>query len=168
MSPIELSFQYTEADYQEFLRHYFWKNRSRLYLALGVLALVALVITQRGDTTSMSFWISTLLPVTLILVLWWAILRFSGRRAFQMTPEMSEQRACVIDVDKIAVSGQTFLSEFKWAGVLYLVETKNLILVYNSKTNAVMLPKRAFSSNQLAAFKNLVDSNPTLAARWKS
>ncbi|MCB9316330.1 MAG: YcxB family protein [Lewinellaceae bacterium] len=168
MSPIELSFQYTEADYQEFLRHYFWKNRSRLYLALGVLALVALVITQRGDTASLSFWISTLVPVTLILVLWWAVLRFSGRRAFQMTPEMSEQRNCVIDSDNITVRGQTFLSEFKWAGVLYLVETKNLVLVYNSKTNAVMLPKRAFSTDQFAAFKHLVDSNPALASKWKS
>jgi hypothetical protein len=125
------------------------------------------VITQRGDTASMSFWISTLLPVTLILVLWWAILRFSGRRAFQMTPEMSEERNCEIDADKIAVRGQTFLSEFQWAGVLYVTETKSLILVYNSKTNAVMLPKRAFSAEQLAAFKNLVDSNPTLATKWK-
>ncbi len=168
MSPIQLSFRYTEADYQEFLRHYFWKNRSRLYLALGLLALVALVITQQGDVSSMGFWLSTLLPVSLILVLWWAILRFSGRRAFQMTPEMAEQRTCVIDADKIAVTGQTFLSEFKWAGVLYVAETKSLILVYTTKTNAVMLPKRAFSTDQRAAFKNLVDSNPTLATTLKS
>ncbi|MCC6461868.1 MAG: YcxB family protein, partial [Saprospiraceae bacterium] len=65
------------------------------------------------------------------------------------------------------VTGQSFSSEFPWAEVLRLVETKGLFLVYNSNTNAVMLPKRAFSEQQLSDFRALASHLPGLEVKWR-
>ncbi len=166
MASIELNFEYTEADYQEFLRNFFWKNRSRFYLIMILAGVVALVISQIGNVGTWNFMLSTVLPIVMIAGLWLGILHYSGRRAFRMTPQMHEKRNCLIDSEKMTVTGQTFTSEFLWEGVQNLVETKNLYLIYNSKSSAVMLPKRAFSAEQTRHFKKIASEISGLAVQW--
>lgn len=168
MESITIHFTYLESDYQEFLRNYFWKNRSRLYLFLGVLAFAFLVLLQRESFSTSTFWVSILLPLGLMVGLWWFVLQYSGRRTFRMAPQMSEARTCVIDQEKLDITGQTFKSEFRWSGVQQVVETARLVLIYNSKVSAVMLPKRAFSPEQFSNFKSLVENTSGLSAKWKS
>ena len=168
MQAIELSFQYTESDYQEFLRHYFLKNRSIMYLVLAGLALLALTITQSDNIFSIRYLLSTLIPVSLILLLWWYLIAFMGRRQFRMAPQMQEGRNVTIDQEKITVVGHTFSSEFHWSGVLQVRETKSLYLVYNSKSSAVMLPKRAFTADQLPQFKQIVDGLSDVQVKWNA
>lgn len=166
MEPIQLHFEYTEADYQEFLLNYFWKNQSRLYLLMLLLVLAVLLFTFKGNFLSSAFLISCLLPVAMMVALWWGIMRFSGRRSFKMNLQMQEPRSGQIDPDKITIAGQTFSSDFLWAGVQNVEETRNLFLVYNSRASAVMLPKRAFSQNQILDFKRIVSETPGLAVAW--
>jgi hypothetical protein len=168
MDSLELKFTYTETDYQEFLQNFFWRNRSRSYLILGVVALVVMGWVLKDSLFTPRFWISILLPIVMIAALWWGILKFSGRRAFQMTPQMLEPRSCLIDTEKTVITGQTFKSEFSWTGVQSVIETRNLVLLYSSKTSAVILPKRAFAPEQLSAFKSWVDQHPDLAVLWRS
>ena len=167
MEPISLQFQYTEADYQEFLRNYFWKNRSRLYIGLIFFALLVLGIINRDQLHSIYFLVSTVLPVTILVGLWFLILQHSGRKAFQMTPQMQDPRDCRIDQVEIALTGATFSSDFEWAGVQEVVETQNLYLLYNSKQSAVILPKRVFSGAQTNAFRRIVSQQPGLRVSWK-
>jgi hypothetical protein len=168
MEPIKLSFEYTVADYQEFLLNYFWKNQSRLYLLLLLFVFVVLFFTFKGSFLSLEFLLSSILPVTMMIALWWGIMRFSGRRSFDMNAQMQEPRSGQIDGEKITIAGQTFSSDFLWAGVQHVEETRNLFLVYNSKASAVMLPKRAFSSTQIQDFKRIVSEIPGLSAAWMS
>ena len=166
MQPIELSFEYTAADYQEFLRNYFWKSQSRFYGILILLVLAVLAFTQEGSVFSWQFLLSAILPVGMFVGLWFGIMRYSGRRAFQMNLQMQEQRTGQIDAEKISIVGQTFSSEFKWEGVQRVEETQNLFLIYNSKSSAVILPKRDFAPAQIQDFKKLVSEIPGLAATW--
>ncbi len=167
MEPISLHFQYTEADYQEFLRNYFWKNQSKQYIGLIFFALIVLGIINRDQIRSMYFLVSTVLPVAIIVGLWFMILQYSGRKAFLMTPQMQEPRECRIDLVQIVLNGATFSSDFEWAGVQQVVETRNLYLLYNSKQSAVILPKRVFSAEQTNAFRRIVSQQPGLRISWK-
>lgn len=166
MDEIEVHFTYTEADYQEFLRNYFWKNQSKFYILLLVFMLAFLVFTFKGAYLSWNFFLSCILPIALFAGLWLAILRHSGRRAFRMNDQMQETRSGRIDRDKISIAGQTFSSDFLWEGVQRVEETRNLYLVYNSKASAVMLPKRVFTANQQQHFKKIVAEKPGLAVHW--
>ena len=167
MEPIKLHFEYTEADYQEFLLNYFWKNQSRLYLLLLLFVFIVLFFTFKGSFLSPEFLLSCMLPVTMMIALWWGVMRFSGRRSFQMNLQFQEPRTGQIDPEKISITGQTFSTDFMWAGVQNVEETRNLFLVYNSKANAVLLPKRAFSPTQLGDFKKIVSEVPGLAFAWQ-
>ncbi|TNE49431.1 MAG: YcxB family protein [Bacteroidetes bacterium] len=168
MTPITLSFQYTEADYQEFLRHFFMRNRSRMYLILAVLMLVALTVTQGGDIFTLKYLLSVVLPVAMVLGLWWYLIRFMGRRTFRSAPQMQEGRNCIIGASMITIQGHTFSTEFSWSGVLQVVETSKLFLVYNSASSAIMLPKRAFAAGQIEQFRQLVDELPDIQVKWRT
>lgn len=159
---IQLNFQYTEADFLEFLRNYFIRHRLPVWGAVALGVLVLSLVFRSGPVT----W-SSVLPFLALVLTWLWLQQSLGKRNFRAVPEMQEPRACAIDAEKITVTGQSFSSEFPWTEVLRLVETKGLFLVYNSNTNAVMLPKRAFSEPQLSDFRALVSHLPGLEVKWR-
>lgn len=164
VEPINLQFQYTEADFQEFLRNYFWKNRSRLYIGVFAVALVVLAILNRDRLNTPQFWQSTALPVLLLLVLWFWILRNAGQRTYRMNTHMQEPCQCRIDPIQITLTGTSFSSDFEWTSIQQLVKTRHLYLLYTSKQNALILPLRAFSGEQIADFQAIVSRQPHLQA----
>ena len=162
MPPIQLNFQYTEADFLEFLRNYFIRHRLPLWGTLiGVMLLLSLLF-RTGPISA-----STLLPFVALVLTWFWLQHSLGKRNFKAAPEMQEPRLCSIDAEKITVTGQSFSSEFLWNEVLRLIETKGLFLAYTSNANAVILPKRAFSEQQLSAFRTLASQVPGLEIKWR-
>lgn len=167
MQQIELKFQYSEADYQEFVRDYYWKNRGRWWILLAI-ALLVIIVISRGDMfdTPVNIF-SVLIPLIFLAGFWWLIFRFIGKRTFGMMPHMQEQLQCGINEEELQLRGETFSSEFKWVGVQRIKETKNLFLVYNSNVSAVMLPKRAFSDQDVSLFRSIVAARPDLPVKWQ-
>ncbi len=169
MEKIELNFQYTEADFKEFLRDYMFRNRFKWWVIMAVWVLLLLAYLNRDEEfLSAAYLLKVVLPVVFLLGLWWWILNTSSKKTFKMNPQLQEGRNCTIDAEGINIQGHTFSSDFKWAGVQRVVETDKLILLYNSKVSAIMLPKRAFDPQQLALFREIVGRQPNLEIKWKS
>lgn len=164
---IEINFRYTEADFLEFLKDYFLRNRSQLYVILGASALIVLAFTNRSNLFSVQYLLSVLLPIGMIAALWFWMLQYSGRRSFRMTPQMQEARSCTIGNEHIQMTGETFSSRFEWSGVQQVVETKHLFLLYSSPANALILPKRAFSEAERAGFVERVNRMSNLKVKWR-
>lgn len=163
MTPIELNFQYTESDFQEFLRNYFFKRRLPVMLLTAILMIILVSMWSNGNDRALYIAI----PLGVLVITWFFVYHNLGRRSFRAMPQMQEGRNVTIDGEKVQVTGHTFSSEFKWEGVMEVVETSKQFLLYNSKVSAVILPKRAFSPEQMSAFRTLVDGLPGLTVKWK-
>lgn len=147
MKPIDIQFQYTPDDYEEFTRHHFWKGRGkRLFLWMGVMFFIVLIANARMiQATRLLSWI---VPVVLFFALWYFLFKRTVRKSFALNTELTEPRHCTIGTDKIVMRGRTFTSEYEWDPTYALSETKNLFLLFVSPVSAIMMPKRALTEAQ--------------------
>lgn len=151
---LDLNFTYTEADIQVFSNYFYLKGKGRRSLYLiggGVTLFIAYRLFQDGlSTTSL---LSTLVPTLLFVVVWWFVYRMTVRRTLSLTPQMREARRCHIGPEGLKMQAETFLSEYDWTAFQNKVETPEAFLLFTSPMTAVILPKRAFSPEQLTVFR---------------
>jgi len=103
--------------------------RPALYLGLGLLALPLVVHYGQRQTYMRSF------------------------------PDKQGSRLITISVDQDGVtSGMPGVAEsrYGWSAVRSFVEDKNIALIYVAQVNFLMLPKRAFTSDQLTSVRSLM------------
>lgn len=151
---IQLDFTYTEADMRAFTNYYYSRGKGRrsLYLIAGaVLLFVAYRLFKDGFSTPVL--LGTVFPVLMMLALWWAIYRFTVRRSMTLAPQMREPRQCTITPEGLNVAAETFTSTYTWDEFQKKVETPEAFLLFTSAMTAVILPKRAFTPEQMTAFK---------------
>ncbi len=86
---------------------------------------------------------------------------------FRSNERIKEKRSYEFTNDKIVVAGESFKSEYNWEKTYMVRELKNWILIYQSKTQAHILPKVAFGK-QLGEFRALVKSKPFIKQKLES
>jgi uncharacterized membrane protein YbaN (DUF454 family) len=162
MQPITLQFTQERADYEAFIRHYTTKGRGRRsFWIIGLLVLgvgvMNVALSRQPIGTTLLF---TLLPIALFLAFFAFFYRFLLRRNLSKTleasPQFWEKRTVTITDEGLVINGETFNTDYTWKGITQLEETKDVFLLYSSPVTAVLLPKRAFSPEQLTEFRNLV------------
>lgn len=151
---LDLNFTYTEADMRAFSNYFYLQGKGRRSLYLiggGVLLFIVYRLFQDGiSPTSL---MTTLVPTSIFIVAWWFVYRMTVRRAINLSPQMQEPRRCHIGPEGLKMQAETFLSEYDWNAFQNKVETSEAFLLFTSPMTAVILPKRAFSPEQLTVFR---------------
>jgi len=152
----EINFQYTEADFRGFMTHYYRKGAGKktMYIlaASGLLAAGWPLINGGLTVTSL---IAAIFTFALIGAIWYFTLRFSTSRIFKANPQMLEKRRCTFDTEHLIVYGETFSADYQWNGFKNAAETPDSFLMFTTGFSAIILPKRAFSEEQMRSFRQL-------------
>jgi YcxB-like protein len=150
---VDISFKYTEADFREFSHNYLMKGRGRRllwYIALAV-AIFAL-LSYRELSNPMSL-LGLLAAFALFIGLWWWILQRSIATSFKMNPQILEQRRFTTHNTGFALKGESFSSDYDWQPGYKIMETPNTYIIGLTPMTGIILPKRAFSTEQRTAFE---------------
>lgn len=147
----EVHFQYTEADFRSFMTHHYRKGAGRkvIVLLLGIAFLAGLWPAFKAGFSLFAvgaalFWILFLAGI------WYVTLRFTTSRVFKANTQMLEKRRMTFDGQGLQMHGETFSADYKWEHFVKTAETDTQFLLFTSPVSAVILPKRAFSEQQMA------------------
>lgn len=160
---MQVTYQLTLKDLREALTAH--RNRSAgfmlrpgIYLLVLVLLGGLYLLTAYFDSARFSS-ISRLLPLG---ILWaavlWALPWVNARRQFSRTPSFSARKIMSCNQNGIHWDWDGGSVNFEWKSFARLRETKRLLLLYTSPWAFQLVPKRAFSSEELVDFRALIGS----------
>ncbi len=161
---LQLSFKLTE---KEIYKGLVETSRSRFITRLmqgSGFVLVAVMLFYATNTWAngtFSFSFTTFFPLFLGIYL----LFLSEITARMQTPNLvktknpfSEQVKVRLDKSGFRISGDSFNTQVAWDKILEVVETKDFFLLKVTEGTANILPKRAFTEEEIIQFKILVNS----------
>ena len=90
---------------------------------------------------------------------------FRARKMYRESARLSEPATYEITPDKVTVTGESYTSEFDWEKFHKIGEMKDWILLYHNRIVAELLPKKSFTSDQLTAFRQMVNSKPGVTSK---
>jgi len=159
---IEIYYQRTFDDYQEAVAAQ--RSKSLRLKIVGVVVAVALYLV--GVIVLMSFGRSQGLAV-LVTAVGLPLLaksvsyayRIWLRRDFRRHPSIALPEKTCIDEAGLHSDSEVAYGTTKWTAYNGFRETQNLFLLYLGPRMAHVLPKRAFSTEQLEEFRRLADAN---------
>jgi hypothetical protein len=169
--PIRIEFTYTADDYAEGARgaglHYWSKNAQTKWAAYVTFVFVSLiggpwiVLSNPGDRFALLLG-SALFGMSIwslygIIGYFWRIY-FGLRREFPRIEGYQGNREMLFDDQGHKTRGPRYFSELSWETYRGFAETKNLFLLFQPPGLFVMVPKRPFTPDQLADFRNLVSN----------
>uniref|UniRef100_UPI0028EAF470 YcxB family protein n=1 Tax=Chryseobacterium indoltheticum TaxID=254 RepID=UPI0028EAF470 len=73
---------------------------------------------------------------------------FRLKNAFFSNKKIQEEIIYTFTEEKVQTKGETFEGDFAWNTVYKIKETKDWLLIYQSKTTMNMIPKKYFSDSQ--------------------
>jgi hypothetical protein len=158
---MELKGTLTLADFARF--HYFhWLRRIWLAVLIiliswvAIIAFLAALLTPDIDVDTRP--VSILLPIWLCLVA--ATPFLAARRQFKRKECLHEPIIHVFTVEGINSSSSSVSSEVKWRIVQNVRETSRLFRLHYSSNQALIIPKRFFSSpEQIESWRRIVETS---------
>ncbi|AZA73402.1 YcxB family protein [Chryseobacterium indoltheticum] len=81
---------------------------------------------------------------------------FRLKNAFFSNKKIQEEIIYTFTEEKVQTKGETFEGDFAWNTVYKIKETKDWLLIYQSKTTMNMIPKKYFSDSQISELRNMI------------
>ncbi|MDF2831351.1 MULTISPECIES: YcxB family protein [Chryseobacterium] len=81
---------------------------------------------------------------------------FRLKNAFFSNKKIQEEIIYTFTEEKVQTKGETFEGDFAWNTVYKIKETKDWLLIYQSKTTMNMVPKKYFSDSQISELRNMI------------
>lgn len=81
---------------------------------------------------------------------------FRLKNAFYSNKKIQEEIVYTFTDEKVQTKGETFEGDFAWNTVYKIKETKEWLLIYQSKTTMNMVPKKYFSDSQISELRNMI------------
>lgn len=81
---------------------------------------------------------------------------FRLKNAFYSNKKIQEEITYTFTDENIQTKGETFEGDFAWNTVYKIKETKDWLLIYQSKTTMNMVPKKCFSDSQISELRNMI------------
>jgi len=81
---------------------------------------------------------------------------FRLKNAFFSNKKIQEEIVYTFTDEKVQTKGETFEGDFAWNTVYKIKETKDWLLIYQSKTTMNMVPKKYFSDSQISELTNMI------------
>lgn len=84
---------------------------------------------------------------------------FRLKNAFYSNKKIQEEIVYTFTDEKVQTKGETFDGDFTWNTVYKIKETKDWLLIYQSKTTMNMVPKKYFSQSEIIELRNIIEKN---------
>ncbi|MBM7421358.1 MULTISPECIES: YcxB family protein [Chryseobacterium] len=84
---------------------------------------------------------------------------FRLKNAFYSNKKIQEEIVYTFTDEKVQTKGETFDGDFTWNTVHRVKETKDWLLIYQSKTTMNMVPKKYFSPSEIIELRNIIEKN---------
>lgn len=157
VDPMEFEFKLTEHEYVAGVRKItFSVPGFRVFFVIAVaMAIFQLsAYLEEGNLNSTS-------PIAMIFVVLGAIFPFmikrSSRKQYRTNTRVCEQVKYCVENGSIQITGETFTCDLPVMKILKIKETKELLLIYENKQQAHIVPKRALSEDQLTTLKKIIN-----------
>lgn len=85
-----------------------------------------------------------------------------AKKNYTAKTRIKERLIYTFDEDKVSVTGETFSGKIPWSKIVNVQELKNCILLYQSQNAADIIPRKAFSDEQLVTFRGLVSQKSVI------
>ena len=119
-----------------------------ILLALVLFQLISFVID--GDFSSTS-------PIVFLFIVAGVLIPYTivnnARKLFKSNSRLSENVKYELGENGIDMKGETYLSDLPYKWVVKLQETKELLLIVEQKRQALIVPKRVLSEEQLITIR---------------
>jgi len=92
---------------------------------------------------------------------------FTAKKNYKSNERFSETINYEFDQENIQLTGESFNSKFTWDKIYSVTENKDWILIWQSRQNANVVPKRDFKVGELQIFKDIVKSQRGLKNKLK-
>lgn len=84
---------------------------------------------------------------------------FRLKNAFYSNKKIQEEIVYTFTDEKVQTKGETFEGDFAWNTVYKIKETKDWLLIYQSKTTMNMVPKKYFSQSEIIELRKIIGKN---------
>lgn len=84
---------------------------------------------------------------------------FRLKNAFYSNKKIQEEIVYTFTDEKVQTKGETFEGDFAWNTVYKIKETKDWLLIYQSKTTMNMVPKKYFSQSEIIELRKIIEKN---------
>jgi len=163
---MQVTYELTQRDFVDsFIAHH---NRRRLerwsyrvvalfFFILAAMSLLLFVLQPTTDalpTVGPVFWFAAC-----GLILLWVQPRWAARNQFSKQPRVQSCRTLVADTAGIHLRWSGGSSDLEWKNFIRWFECKSNFLLYSSPASFDIVPKRAFSPEQLSEFRGLLAQN---------
>ena len=144
---------YVEAQLAHRLRrtHIRWIFRA-MNVWMVLLVLLGLVAVAMGSE------VQSILAVFVVPIAWFVFANpgWFLRRQFRKIQQLQHENTVMIDEDGTTWSSATGEGKLYWSAIVEVIETKNLLLLYQQPNLFNPIPKRAFGDINLQAFRALL------------
>jgi len=111
--------------------------------------------------------LSNFLPLLLLAAFWtlffWFGPRWAARKQFSKQPGAQGPKTVLLDADGIHWRWSGGSMDVEWKNYIRILEGKNQFLLYSSPVVFNVLPKRAFTAEQLSEMRALAAQNPRVS-----
>ena len=140
-----------------------WKRREYiLTLSLFILVFLALAVATIYDR---DLWAWTVIAVNLPIAIFLSPLYWARRALNSSRASFPLKNTLRFDKHGITIVGQLTRHELPWQTFVKWREDDNYFLLYQTFLNAVIVPKRAFTQEQMADFRSCLNAIPDKTAR---
>ncbi|GAB5527194.1 MAG: hypothetical protein Roseis2KO_50660 [Roseivirga sp.] len=155
--PMEFEFKLTELEYVTAVRKITFGIRGFKVFFVVAVAMAIFQLSaylEDGNLASTS-------PIAVLFVVMAAVFPFliarSSRKQFRTNPRVIEQIKYCIENGVIQIKGETYSCDLPVSKILKIKETKELLLIYENRQQAHIVPKRALPEDQLTELKNIIN-----------
>lgn len=170
---INLTTKISYKEYRQLVLQLTWQRLpTKSMAAIGaffiLMAILALLTAMASSDFSQvnSVIVNLVLGLILGLLLPLAAL-VSAKQSYATNKMMHEELYYEIDEEAVKIHGETFNNEVMWKSLWKIVELKDWIVLYQSKTLANFIPKRAISAENLSVIKNIFDLYPEVKKKLR-
>lgn len=163
---MQITYTLTERDFRSAaFASFTGKRRYRVYLVVfGSLFLLNLAALWAPVTPDQRSAAENLFPFSAFAIAWIGFVIFAcpywiGRRQFRGQPSAQGEKTAVFDGEGVNLRWTGGSAEMQWSNFVRFRESKLHMLLYASPASFHVFPKRAFTPEQLAQFRNLAEQH---------
>lgn len=133
-----------------------WAVKVMTLLGVPIGVLLLLIFFSNPSSLDSPPYLMLVFPV--FILAFPLLVYYGARKNFKTNARLKERMSYEFTNEGLRITGQSFESNLSWDGVHRLVEAKKWILVYESASLAIPIPKSAFTPDQLSEFKEFLKS----------
>lgn len=161
---INITFKFTKEEFVKgYTSHPEQKKRVLLMTIVGSIILfcgVSVMLINGVETNSIIDYI--LLLIGLFLVFSGYGLKYKSRKFFDSNPSLKEDTHYTFSDISFSSSGEGYNGKMDWSVVYRVIVNREYFYIYANRSIMYIIPKRAFTAEQLHVFQKILNSQKVL------